>query len=157
MVATQNTEWGFFGTFRRNWTASKKETQAAWVVAVKALTAAGYTEEEARVVLDGRLGRHMADQIDNRRKVAETMADLVTRWAKDVANDAGRNPAAEKLAAEKAKAAKAKMERTTGLHRKAALAYGKAVDGGNQELINRRDRELRRTAIALAEAIREAL
>jgi hypothetical protein len=156
MIATQNREWGFWGTFSRNWTALEHETRAAWNAAVKAITAAGYTDAEARDVLDGTLGRHMADQLRSRKpkKVAADLAALVGKWAESITRAVGRNPAYDKERAVKLQAARAKVERCEAAHQKAAIAYATAVAGQAPEL-PRRKRELRRAALALGEAIRE--
>lgn len=157
MIETQNREWGFWGALRSRYTgASEKSMQTAWVQAVKALTAVGYTEEEARTVLDSSLGRHMADQCRSPRSAGRVVRDLVVRWHRNIAETAGRDPSTDQRRHERIRETKEQLDRTTQLHRKAAIAYCRAVDAGAQKIIVRRDRELNRAALALVEAIREA-
>ena len=60
MITTQNETWGFYGTLLRNEVGG---AAALFDEAARELMARfGLTADEARDVLDGRIGRHMADQ-----------------------------------------------------------------------------------------------
>jgi hypothetical protein len=74
---TQNTAWGFWGTWQRNFNATDRSTARAWAQAVDALVVAGFTAEQARRILDSRIGRHMADQVAKRGDVESTVQRLV--------------------------------------------------------------------------------
>jgi len=84
IVMTANEPWGFFGTL------CTSGTPDAWTTfndAAHALVAKlDLTPDQARDVLDARIGRHMADQ----RRDGESGKDLVERllahrgWARDI-------------------------------------------------------------------------
>lgn len=60
MLATNNTEWGFFGTTR------SYADPAAWPIAMKAIAkATGCQDAAVRDFLDSRHGRHFADDVAN--------------------------------------------------------------------------------------------
>jgi hypothetical protein len=84
MITTANETWGFFGTLQGNGATDAGATfdgAARELIARLALTA-----DQARDLLDARIGRHMADQ----RRDAESGKDLVERllahrgWARDI-------------------------------------------------------------------------
>lgn len=58
--ATQNPEWGFWGTATRN----GYDPQMTWDAAADALaTAFDLKDDEVRILLDARFGRHLADDL----------------------------------------------------------------------------------------------
>ena len=64
MIATRNTEWGFYGTWQRNRDASGAETRQAYHEAATSLMERfGMTEADAVEYLDRPSGRHMADAV----------------------------------------------------------------------------------------------
>ncbi len=84
MITTTNASWGFFGTLRSN---GATDAEAIFDDAARALVAKlDLTPDQARAVLDARIGRHMADQ----RRDGESGKDLVERllanrgWARDI-------------------------------------------------------------------------
>lgn len=83
MITTTNESWGFFGTLRSN---GATDAEAIFDDAARALMAKlGLTADEARDVLDAKVGRHLADQ----RRAGESGKDLVERllprrgWARN--------------------------------------------------------------------------
>jgi hypothetical protein len=92
---TQNPEWGFWGTWSRRQGSTPTSTKAAWETALLAMEAAGFTLEQARLVLDSRVGRHMADQVDGDiPAVTSTVARLasIPGWRKEMNEAAGLPP-----------------------------------------------------------------
>ena len=84
MITTTNETWGFFGRLRSN---GATDAEALFDDAARALVAKlGLTADQARHVLDARIGRHMADQ----RRDDERGKDLIARllahrgWARDI-------------------------------------------------------------------------
>jgi hypothetical protein len=84
MITTRNASWGFFGTLRSN---GATDAEAIYDDAARAMMAKlGLTPDQARAVLDARIGRHMADQ----RRDDESGKELVERllanrgWARDI-------------------------------------------------------------------------
>ncbi len=84
MITTTNTSWGFFGTLRSN---GATDAEAIFDDAARALMAKlDLTTDQARAVLDARIGRHIADQ----RRDGESGKELVERllanraWARDI-------------------------------------------------------------------------
>jgi len=84
MITTANETWGFFGTLRSNGAA---DAEATFDAAARELVARlDLTADQARDVLDARIGRHLADQ----RRDGESGQDLVARllshkgWARDI-------------------------------------------------------------------------
>lgn len=76
--ATQNEDWGFWGTMNEN-------AQAAWPCAMTAISDATYQPlESARVFLDSRHGRHFADHVLNQmltgNNVEQAIHAAVARW-----------------------------------------------------------------------------
>lgn len=76
--ATQNEDWGFWGTMNEN-------AQAAWPVAMTAISDATCQPlESARVFLDSRHGRHFADDVLNQmlvgNNVEQAIHAAVARW-----------------------------------------------------------------------------
>jgi len=76
--ATQNEEWGFFGTLNDN-------AQAAWPIAMTAISdATSQPLESVRAFLDSRHGRHFADDVLNQMLVGNNIEQAidaaVTRW-----------------------------------------------------------------------------
>jgi hypothetical protein len=61
MIATNNADWGFFGTIRHD-----ADPATAWPIAMEAVAAAtGCPDEAVRDFLDSRHGRHFADDVAN--------------------------------------------------------------------------------------------
>lgn len=59
-TATQNPDWGFWGTA----TCNEYDTQMTWDAAADALaTAFDLKSEEIRILLNARFGRHLADDL----------------------------------------------------------------------------------------------
>ncbi len=76
--ATQNEDWGFWGAMNEN-------AQAAWPVAMTAISDATCQPlESARVFLDSRHGRHFADDVLNKMLVGNSVEQAihaaVARW-----------------------------------------------------------------------------
>lgn len=76
--ATQNKEWGFWGTMN-------DDAQAAWPIAMTAISeATNQPLESVRLFLDSRLGRHFADGVLNEMMWGHTIQQAidaaVTRW-----------------------------------------------------------------------------
>jgi hypothetical protein len=76
--ATQNEDWGFFGTIHEN-------AQAAWPIAMTAISDATYQPlESVRLFLDSRHGRHFADDVLNEMLRGQTIQQAIdaatTRW-----------------------------------------------------------------------------
>jgi len=75
--ASQNEDWGFFGTIRHH-----AEPRAAWALALQIVAdATGCSLDEVRAFLDSRHGRHFADEVSAR-----------------ITEDAGQNEAAIRAA-----------------------------------------------------------
>ena len=76
--ATQNTDWGFWGTMNEH-------AEAAWPQALVAISnATGQPLESVRIFLDSRHGRHFADDVQNGLYEGKTLADAINaatgRW-----------------------------------------------------------------------------
>lgn len=76
--ATQNEEWGFWGTMNEN-------AQAAWPLAMNAVSDATCQPlESVRTFLDSRHGRHFADDVLNQmltgHSVEQAIHAAVARW-----------------------------------------------------------------------------
>ena len=76
--ATQNEEYGFFGTMGRK---SKK----AWNLAMTSIAQATDTElYQVQAFLDSRYGRHFADEVRNNMydgmKLAEAIQEAIGKW-----------------------------------------------------------------------------
>jgi hypothetical protein len=76
--ATQNEEWGFFGTL-------KETAPAGWPIAMTAISDATYQPlESVRAFLDSRHGRHFADDVLNEmirgQNPQQAIDAAVTRW-----------------------------------------------------------------------------
>ena len=76
--ATQNEDWGFFGTLNEN-------AQVAWPIAMTAISdATGQPFESVRLFLDSRYGRHFADDVLNEMLRGQTIQQAIdaatTRW-----------------------------------------------------------------------------
>ena len=76
--ATQNEDWGFFGTLNEN-------AQVAWPIAMTAISdATGQHVESVRHFLDSRYGRHFADDVLNEMLRGQTIQQAIdaatTRW-----------------------------------------------------------------------------
>ena len=69
--ATQNEEWGFWGTMNQHATA-------AWPIALPAIAATTGTSQDAvRAFLDSRHGRHFADDVLNQIHAGHALADAI--------------------------------------------------------------------------------
>lgn len=81
-IATQNTEWGFFGTCIQNMNYDCTEQQVAdiWDSVVSLVMARGVSAENAREYLDSRMGRHLCDNLVVDGKV-DVDLDAFPRWA----------------------------------------------------------------------------
>ena len=76
--ATQNEEWGFFGTMVEN-------APAAWPIAMTSISDATYQPlESIRAFLDSRHGRHFADEVLNELLTGQSIQQAIdaatTRW-----------------------------------------------------------------------------
>jgi hypothetical protein len=76
--ATQNEDWGFWGTMNEH-------AQAAWPIAMTAISdATGQPLESVRAFLDSRYGRHFADSVLNEMRwgnpIQQAVDATVTRW-----------------------------------------------------------------------------
>ena len=76
--ATQNTDWGFWGTMNEH-------AETAWPQAMTAISnATGQPLESVRIFLDSRHGRHFADDVQNGLFDGKTLQDAVntatTKW-----------------------------------------------------------------------------
>ena len=76
--ATQNEDWGFWGTMQ-------EEAPAAWAIALPAIARSTGCEFEAvRAFLDSRHGRHFADEVRNQLLKDKALADAIdaaiTEW-----------------------------------------------------------------------------
>ena len=70
--ATQNQDWGFWGTM-------KEHAAAAWPMAMSAISDATYQPlESVRAFLDSRHGRHFADDVLNQMHAGHVLADAIT-------------------------------------------------------------------------------
>ena len=83
-ISTKNPTWGFHGTLGHN---GIEGAAALFDEAARELMARlGLTEDDARDLLDARIGRHMANEIQH----GETARDLVARlcsnqrWAREI-------------------------------------------------------------------------
>lgn len=79
-IATQNEDWGFYGTMTHH-----ADPADAWKVAFPILAAAaGASDEAVRDFLDSRWGRHFADDVANGLSAGQHLATAieraVTRW-----------------------------------------------------------------------------
>lgn len=84
-LLTQNTEWGFWGTISRIEAEKPVDVLLAWTTAIVEISK--WTDEGAgavRYFLDGRYGRHFADDFTNflldGHGIAEAMGLAVDRW-----------------------------------------------------------------------------
>lgn len=76
--ATQNEDWGFFGTMNQ-------DAQAAWPIAMTAISDATCQPiDSVRAFLDSRHGRHFADDVLNQmltgNSIAQAIDAAVARW-----------------------------------------------------------------------------
>lgn len=76
--ATQNEDWGFWGTMN-------EDASAAWPLAMTAISdATSQPLESVRVFLDSRHGRHFADDVQNGLYQGQSLADAINaatqRW-----------------------------------------------------------------------------
>jgi hypothetical protein len=69
-LATQNLDWGFWGTMN--------EHAAAWPIASTAI-ATGCEPEQVRAFLDSRHGRHFADDVQNGLFVGCSLKDAIDK------------------------------------------------------------------------------
>lgn len=82
---TKNPEWGFWGSLEAG--GMEAERQALWERAVAALVQAeGWTPEQARDVLDSRIGCHLADQLVGHKSPHYRLTELllVPGWRADI-------------------------------------------------------------------------
>ena len=88
LPATHNDLWGFWGTMREH-------APTAWPIASKAIAeATGCEPEQVRAFLDSRIGRHFADDVQNRVFVGATLTGAIdTATQKWMAWNIGRNTA----------------------------------------------------------------
>jgi len=69
--ATQNEDWGFWGTMNEH-------AAAAWPIAIVAIAeATGTHVDAARIFLDSRHGRHFADDVLNQIHTGHALADAI--------------------------------------------------------------------------------
>lgn len=83
MITTTNESWGFFGTLRSN---GATDAEAIFDDAARALMAKlGLTADQARDVLDAKVGRHLADQRRNDEGGKDLVERLLARrgWARN--------------------------------------------------------------------------
>ena len=75
MPATNNPNWGFFGTIRHD------ADPAAWPIAMKAIArATGCPDAAVRDFLDSRHGRHFADDVVNAAYKGLDLKAAIERW-----------------------------------------------------------------------------
>lgn len=80
ILATNNTDWGFWGAIRHH-----ADPAQAWPAAFRAIaTATGCSDEGVRDFLDSRHGRYFADDVANGlfegRSLADAIEAAVDRW-----------------------------------------------------------------------------
>ena len=69
--ATQNEEWGFWGTMNEH-------AAAAWPIALQAIfETTGTSQDAVRAFLDSRHGRHFADDVLNQIHTGHALADAI--------------------------------------------------------------------------------
>ena len=76
--ATQNEEWGFWGTMNQH-------AAAAWLIALLAIAeTTGTSPDAVRAFLDSRHGRHFADEVLNQIHAGRSLVDAIraatTQW-----------------------------------------------------------------------------
>jgi hypothetical protein len=76
--ASQNDDWGFFGTMN-------EQAETAWPIAMTAISDATYQPlESVQLFLDSRYGRHFADDVLNEmlqgHSTKQAIEAAVTRW-----------------------------------------------------------------------------
>ena len=77
-LATQNEDWGFWGTMQEH-------AEAVWTLALPAIALATQCEpEQVRAFLDSRHGRHFADDVNNALFFGANLQDAIKqttqRW-----------------------------------------------------------------------------
>jgi hypothetical protein len=77
-LATQNEDWGFWGTMQ-------ERADAAWAIALPGIAnVTGCDPEQVRAFLDSRHGRHFADDVNNALFVGANLQEAVKqatqRW-----------------------------------------------------------------------------
>jgi len=73
--ATQNEDWGFYGTMN-------EQADAAWPLAMAAIAAAtGEKLESVRIFLDSRHGRHFGDSVQNAIHAGANLPEAVNAAA----------------------------------------------------------------------------
>ena len=90
MITTANETWGFFGTLQGN---GATDAEATFDAAARELVARlDLTADQARDLLDERIGRHMADQRRDRESGKDLVARLLSHrgWARDIRQAAGQ-------------------------------------------------------------------
>jgi len=88
-IATQNPTWGFFGTLTTADVADAAELFDA--TARELMAQLGLTADEARMVLDSKFGRHVADQRAEGESAAALIARLIRQgWSGDIRRAAGQ-------------------------------------------------------------------
>ena len=87
MITTENHAWGFYGTLRSNEGMDDTEAAAAYhAVASEILVGKyGMEEDEARRLLDSKIGRHLADAMHTRKGfsmayVPGWLPEEILRW-----------------------------------------------------------------------------
>lgn len=86
MITTKNPTWGFYGTLVQGG-ADPDQAAALFDEAARALVRRfELSEDEARDVLDSRIGRHMADQRGSGEGAGDLVARLCARrsWERDI-------------------------------------------------------------------------
>jgi len=95
-IATENPDWGFFGTVQR---AGLDAAELFDATARALIARLALTPEEARSVLDDKIGRHMADEHQAGDTAETLVARLIARgWRRDILRAAGRASKANKIA-----------------------------------------------------------
>ncbi len=84
ILLTQNESWGFFGAASR-FEFDAASPEEAWALAFQAVSkATGADDEDIRLFLDSRHGRHFADNVANKLYTGDSMKKAIdaatTRW-----------------------------------------------------------------------------
>lgn len=84
-IASRNESWGFDGAVRSNLNLNDADVAALFDRAAR-FTAEHLTIslDAARRFLDGKLGRHLADQCDDAALIEKKLGELYASWTRDV-------------------------------------------------------------------------
>jgi len=89
VITTANKDWGFYGTLTLAGAANADELFDA--TARELMAQLNLTADEARIALDSKIGRHMADQRAENEDASTLIARLIRQgWAKGIRRAAGQ-------------------------------------------------------------------